>query len=69
MVDESNEIDGAEGHEEVLDELRRRLTLLDSFEYQQSACYKAGSRILADSIVWSLVAAAITATTVFVWLR
>jgi len=69
MITERNGNGGAEVHQEVLDELRRRLILLDSREYQQSACYQMGNRILVDTIVWSVIAATIAGTTLFAWLR
>ena len=60
-------IGGGDSPDEITAELRRRLAIIDSPEYQASACYQVGNRSLLEAIVWLVAAVIIAVVTLIVW--
>jgi hypothetical protein len=54
---------------EVIAELRRRLSVIETPEYKASTCYRASSRIAVDAIAWCVAAAAVAGGTLYFWAR
>jgi len=52
----------------LIKDLRRRLQVINSPEYQASTCYQLGDRVLIDTILWLALATATVAVTLMFWL-